>query len=182
MDLILTLNSIYNDCACKRIHTTGLGQLLSCALSSFRFHFRSEVTQPPHSTQASSVSSRVLHGSCFANLHPSVPAVLKTASHPFSDSSTNCILHPSRPAITWYRCPTRTRRKIRHEITLNFSQTSYLSFVEVLSATLKSPLASFFWTLQDTFSDCRQIRCNFLKMKVSWRGELGFWEGANKHE
>lgn len=121
MDLIPTLYSSYNDCACKRTHTTGLGQLLSCTLSFFRFHFRSGVTQPPRNTQASSVSRRVLHGSYFANTHPPVPAILKTTSHPFSDSSKNYILHLSRPAITWYHCPTHTRRKIRQEITPSFS-------------------------------------------------------------
>ena len=41
---------------------------------------------------------KVLHGS-FANPHPPVPIVLKTASDPFPNSSTNYIPHPSRPAI-----------------------------------------------------------------------------------
>ena len=43
---------------------------------------------------------------------PPVPAILKSASDTRSDSSTNYILHPTRPAINWYRRPTRTPKKI----------------------------------------------------------------------
>ena len=54
--------------------------------------------------------SRVLHGSYFANPHPPIPAVLKTASDPFSNSSTNYILLE----LTRYKLiPTRTQRNIR---------------------------------------------------------------------
>ena len=114
VDLIPTLYSSSNVCSCKRICTTGLGQLVSCAHTFFCFHFRSSVTQLPHGTQASSGPSRVLHGSHSANPHPPVPTILKTASHPFSDSSTNYILHPRQLATNWYCCPTHTQRNIRH--------------------------------------------------------------------
>ena len=46
----------------------------------------------------------------FANPHPPVSAILKTASNPFSDSSTNYIPHQSRHAINSYQRPPRPRR------------------------------------------------------------------------
>ena len=55
--------------------------------------------RPGVKVKPGTLRSRVLHGSYFANLHLPVPAILKIASDPFSNSSTNYNPHPSRPTI-----------------------------------------------------------------------------------
>ena len=73
----------------------------------------------------------VLYGSYFANPHPPVPAILKTASDPCSDSSVNHLPHLTRPAYKLIPTPDPHPKK-KQDIRWNAGALHYLVFGVVL--------------------------------------------------
>ena len=83
-------------------------ELLTCSIPDTSPHLRWRGISPPL-TSWHLLYHTVLYGSYFANLHPVVSGILKTASDPFPESIINYVPHLSRPAINWYRRPTFTQ-------------------------------------------------------------------------